>query len=514
MLLGLFALALPWVARNGADPDLWGYLCFGRLFFASGSFPFQDVFSYLPTKEMWVYHEWLTGVLFYALSARLGGAGLHAVLYLASALCLFAAYKTARLRGAGVSAALQGLVLAVQPWGVGTNPVRAQVFTYLFFAVFIYLLERARVRGRYRGLCLLVPIMILWANLHGGFLAGLGMVGLYGACAFYEKRPWRPCALCLAACALATAVNPYGFGYWPFILKAASMPRPEISEWLPALSAFSIAPGTILVFLFLVFFTLWLAASGRLKDLTSAAVLFVTAYLAFSHWRHLPFFGLAFMALVPPALDQGRERERGPRRLMAASLMVMILCMSAFISLFQWRDLFRMGRPWDLRIPGRQDACAGETVYPVDAVAFLKRSGVAGNVLTDFEWGEYMAWTLFPRCLVGVDGRYETVFPERVMAGFFDYLRGRPGWRDFLDSYPHEIVVTARDSVSEKNLSRHPEWIMASQGTVSTVFLYKKLYFSQAADGDGEFWHSTCNSAARSESVNQAKNSKPKNNAI
>ena len=48
-----------------ADPDLWGYLAFGRLFWESGYFPFHDVFSYIPTKEIWVYHEWLTGVLFF-----------------------------------------------------------------------------------------------------------------------------------------------------------------------------------------------------------------------------------------------------------------------------------------------------------------------------------------------------------------------------------------------------------------------------------------------------------------
>ena len=55
-----------------ADPDLWGYLAFGRLFWETSAFPYEDVFTYVPTLHPWVYHEWLTGVLFYPLYQNLG----------------------------------------------------------------------------------------------------------------------------------------------------------------------------------------------------------------------------------------------------------------------------------------------------------------------------------------------------------------------------------------------------------------------------------------------------------
>ena len=47
-----------------ADPDLWGYMAFGRLFWETGRFPYHDTLAYVPTLNVWVYHEWLTGPRF------------------------------------------------------------------------------------------------------------------------------------------------------------------------------------------------------------------------------------------------------------------------------------------------------------------------------------------------------------------------------------------------------------------------------------------------------------------
>ena len=60
------------LGQTTADLDLWGYLAFGRLFWGQPHFPYQDVFAYVPTLHPWVYHEWLTGVLFYPLYQTLG----------------------------------------------------------------------------------------------------------------------------------------------------------------------------------------------------------------------------------------------------------------------------------------------------------------------------------------------------------------------------------------------------------------------------------------------------------
>ena len=77
----LFVTLAFFSAVNLADPDLWGYLSFGRLFWHSEKFPYTDVFSYVPTLNLWVYHEWLTGVLFYPLYQVLRTPGLQVLKY-------------------------------------------------------------------------------------------------------------------------------------------------------------------------------------------------------------------------------------------------------------------------------------------------------------------------------------------------------------------------------------------------------------------------------------------------
>jgi hypothetical protein len=65
-LSGLFSVVMVLVLLNAlsgttADPDLWGYMAFGRFFWETKHFPYQDTFAYVPTLKIWVYHEWLTG---------------------------------------------------------------------------------------------------------------------------------------------------------------------------------------------------------------------------------------------------------------------------------------------------------------------------------------------------------------------------------------------------------------------------------------------------------------------
>ncbi len=70
---GLYLIFVALFSSPIADYDLWGYLSFGRIFWEESYFPYQDVFSYTPTKTIWVYHEWLTGVCLYFIYKYSGG---------------------------------------------------------------------------------------------------------------------------------------------------------------------------------------------------------------------------------------------------------------------------------------------------------------------------------------------------------------------------------------------------------------------------------------------------------
>ena len=211
--------------------DLWGYLAFGRLYWTGRSFPYQDVFAYVPTLKPWVYHEWLTGVVFYPLSIAAGAAGLQTLKYCLGLGTVALAYATARRRGASQAAATLLILMTGLILSCGCAPVRAQIFTFFFFSLVLYILERVKFSQRYGGLMWLPLILVPWANFHGGFVAGLGLIFLYALGEALAGRPFWPYVLTLVVAALATLINPYGWGYWSYLARALAMPRPEIREW-------------------------------------------------------------------------------------------------------------------------------------------------------------------------------------------------------------------------------------------------------------------------------------------
>lgn len=457
-----------------ADPDLWGYLAFGRLFWESAGFPYQDVFSYTPTLDPWVYHEWLTGVLFYPLYRSLGFQGLLVLRYLLALGTLGVIYQTARLRGAEPWAA--GVAAAVVAAGasIAFPPVRAQVFTYFCFALSLYLLEKARLSQRWRHLWPLIPLQAFWANVHGGSVAGLGLIFLYAAGELLSRRPFLPYVGVLAASLLATLLNPYGLDYWHYIIRAVTMPRPHITEWAPVhrlfLRGFTNLPTLFYIGL-MVLVSLLAFWQSRWREVTASLVWAVTLILGLKHGRHLPFFFLSFGALVPVCLNVHvhhlkslnifRQQWPAPAK---AALLVLLLVLSLGLG-----QRFIKAQPLSLRIPAVLESEA--FFYPVGAVEFIKRHGLGTKIVSQFEWGEYLLWELYPQVRVGFDGRYETVYPREVEEVYTNFIYARPEWREFLVKYPPDMILLRSREEIAGLLRKEPGWQAAYEDRGSVLFV-------------------------------------------
>jgi hypothetical protein len=434
--------------------DLWGYLAFGRLYWTGGSFPYQDVFAYVPTIKPWVYHEWLTGVVFYPLFTAARAPGLQILKYCLGLGTLALAYATARRRGASQVAATLFILMAALILGRGYATVRAQIFTFFFFALVLYILERVRLSNRWGGLMWLPLILVPWANFHGGFVAGLGLIVLYALGEALSGRPFWPYVLTLVVATLATLINPYGYVYWIYLAKALSMPRPEIREWDPIWQAYhtGVYPlPSVLIFLALILFSLFVMRRKEKWELTEILVWVVTLGLAIRSVRHIPFFVLALCALLPPALKYYEDYFRlilennaffsWARRAFAWALLVL----SAVILV-----IFFTRAPFSLIIP--------ERYYPVGAVRYLGYNHLSGKLVVHYDWGEYVIYLLYPHFRVAMDGRYETVYPPEVCQIYWDFAFARPNWKTFLEQYPPDFILLPKNEETTKLLTRDPAW--------------------------------------------------------
>jgi hypothetical protein len=452
------------LSSTTADPDLWGYLAFGRLFWGQGQFPYLDVFAYVPTLKPWIYHEWLTGVLFYPLYRTLGGPGLQVLKYALGLATMGAIYLTARRRGADLLPAALGVFFSLVGMSVGYSAVRAQVFTYFFFALFLYLLEDARLSRHWGKLWLLVPIQIVWCNLHGGFLAGLGLILLYAVGEFLSRHRFWPYLTCFLLAMLATSLNPYGLKYWSYLAQAVTMPRPEITEWVSIFAAYKqgyLSIQELAYNLALITFVVFLSWWARWREITPALVLLFTVYLAVTHNRHEVLFALVFGAYMPALLTiYFRELSTRPGFMVWVHRLgwkIPVLA-AVFLTCF---FAYRLEGRNPLQLVVTTDPPLGAVTgmyYPVGAIDYIEKRHLSVKLLVDFTWGEYCLWKLYPQCLVAIDGRYETVYPESVHKEYFDFLMGREGWRNFLQHYPPDMILIKLRSRVYGLLSGDPEW--------------------------------------------------------
>ena len=479
---GFYVLFILLFSRSLADYDMWGYLSFGRTFWEYGYFPYQDIFSYTPTKPLWVYHEWLTGIILYPLLKYLGPAGIQLLRYVFILMTIFVIYRTAILKGAsGIFAfTLISVGLILMSWGY-TPVIRAQIFTYFFFAASLFIAEYARKENNYFVLLWLLPIHILWCNLHGGFIAGLGLIALYALGEGLSGRRFTPFFLIFLGSCLVTLINPYGIEYWRYLVDAIIMPRPDITEWQSTLKSLKTntfnAPA--ILFIFLSFISLAAIISCGKRYLAELLIVAALTYLGIKHIRHTVFLGIVFGVFMPviitKTIDRVAKHKFSLKKAWLGPLFLVCFYLSINLIVGMLPSTIAMRSLSRKKIIPAFSLAAPSPVFPVGALKWLEQNSFEGNILPEFHWGQYFIWTTYPKCKVAIDGRYETVYTDHTQKESFDFSHGRDGWKIFLDKYPHDALVLVPKTNIYFLLLKEPGWKMAYSDQESAVFLRQHI---------------------------------------
>jgi len=445
---------------NEADNDLWGHVLFGSQIIAQRAVPWVDAYSYTVAGQPWVNHEWLSQVILAAAYRWAGSPGLLLLKFGIATLTFLLLFRMIRRRSATpyIWGTVGLLAIAVLARGFAIRP---QIFTYCGAALTLWLIDGYR-RGQRRALWFLPLLFLAWVNMHGGFILGLGILGVY-ACATLLRdapRPWQPWAA-LTASVVVTALNPYGPRLLLYIWNELSRSHP-ITEWQRA------APTDAAQF---VFFALFAALVATLplrrnwRDDGWEAVLAVgVGVLALRHQRHTPVFALCAAAPLAAQLEQTRDwvarrssfaLSPGAQRIVSFGIVALALLQLSLTGMRLWRDGLRV-----IYEPGD---------YPVAAVRALRDAGAPLNLAVPLDWGEYVLWSLAPQVKVSIDGRFATVFPEQVVEDNFAFFTSAPTWRRLLEHYPTEAVLVPADWSSP--IRREPGWQRAYGDTVAEIYV-------------------------------------------
>jgi hypothetical protein len=346
---------------------------------------------------------------------------------------LFAALAVGRRMGASWNALLLLAIPAAACLLPGYIPVlRCHTFTYCFFGVTLLCLESIRAEKKWP-LFVQPLVMLVWANVHGGCVAGFGTVAVYAAFAVRTRKHVKPMLLVSLACLAVTFINPYGLKFWPNLLRAVLRPRPDITEWQP-LPLFANDP--FLAFRILFVLVVVLVAVGwrrvAVKSWPGFVLLIITAYLGWRSRRQVPFFAVATLAFVGPFLEAALAPfvERFRARLKPEFALAVLYGLVAIFVAAQYLPQ----ASFEINAPVGHD--------PVREADILSLAQAEGNLATPFGWGSYCAWRLHPKIKISMDGRYEAAFPEstfQMNSDFYD-KRGR-NWDRLIREYPVDYVL-------------------------------------------------------------------------
>lgn len=470
-------------AMRGADADLWGHLLYGQLFLDNGGQIVADPYAYTTQGRQWSTHEYVAQM---ALAAAYGLGGTIGLILLKTLLALVAlGFLYACLRESTADPRLAGPLLILVSISVGQWCVfRPQVFTFALFALFVFVLFRHLLQRR-SPLWLLPILMPLWVNVHGGFLAGIGAVGLVlllrGVQAL-NAHGWKiapllrhcwPLGLTLLACFVGTLINPLGWRLWPYLATELSYKpnRQFIQEWLPILfDGRQTFVEVLFVALVLLLLGTGVLAQWRPGKIAGLAVwqwllaCLPLGYMASQSVRHIPIFTIWVTPILGLLLVAVREAWGERRRLVWTWMMITTLILA-----------LAMLRLWVVVAdPAPVISTAGPVLGnkgPFGLQAFLRANQLKGRLYTPLWWGSYLSFELHPAILVSCDGRNVTLFdPDTITTNLTYYSETAPDSSAPL-AHGSDFLAVPTEAPGLQAIRQDPHWELLYEDPEALLFV-------------------------------------------
>jgi hypothetical protein len=429
--LALAAIVLAVFTHTRADPDLWGHVRFGEDMVAAQTVHVPESYSFVSDRP-WVNHEWLAEVVMYSSYAAAGGFGLIVLKLLLLTTMLAAVVIT--LHQISLTPLTRALLigLVVISTVPQANHVRPQLFSLALFAWLLAMLARARHSKR--ALLLTIPIMSLWANVHGGWIVGAGTLMVWAAGGLFTNDSTKDKLILVAvaiAAAASTLLNPYGWHLWEFLQETVGLSRPDIVEWQPVYRLdfiFMALWGMVLLALGLA---LWRGIVDRSLELQAAAVPLILAVAAFRVGRLQSFFAISAVMLMAAPFRTVRDvsvvQPAAVRPAALPKIAAVLVMALAIVS-------------GSLKAASENVGCVrmDSGKLPESSISdVIAERGLRGRMLTWFSWGEYAIWHWGrDGILVSMDGRRETVYSNDAVTDHLKFYF-QPGAR-------HAIVEKLR----------------------------------------------------------------------
>ena len=490
-LLPIFFL---YVRGDGArtllsDADTGWHIRTGQWILAHGRVPDHDIFSFTKAGQPWFAWEWLWDVIFGWLHLHWGLAAVALVNTVLLGVVFVLVYKLSWWKSGNALASI-AVTLAAVAASVSHWLARPHLTTWLFVVLFYWLLEHDRA-ARTRALWWLPVLMVLWTNLHGGFVAGFLLVGAYAAgeviSAVVEAEPgvraraWasaRRYGWIAAACAVASIINPNGLNLHVHIAKylVDTSIQTGIAEFLPFSFQHPMAKFVEAMMLLAGVAAVW---NAYRRHFVYTILLVMWMHAGLFSARHLPIFAIVAapilalcLAEMAPALRELKvaawlrrtaggvaeaNSELGSVERIDRIPVVLALSVAVLAGLF-W---VRAGEKFEAVFDSKR--------FPVQAAERLVGPRYAAGVFSTDQWGDYLIYRHYPNVKVFIDGRSD-FYGQKFDDQYVQVVDAASNWEKPLDEYRVQTVLLPVDSAVNSVLKQSASWRVVYDDHVAILF--------------------------------------------
>ncbi|MDE2142877.1 MAG: hypothetical protein KGJ84_10740 [Elusimicrobia bacterium] len=437
--LGLLAGAAAAAFRKLPDPDLPWHLAVGRAVLSTHSFLPGDAFSFtFPGK--YVPYEYLSDVVLYMAHRVSPSLGLHVLLL----LCVLVLLRLMRSPDDRESFVFGGFVLALSlialgPWLL----VRPATLGFPILAGEMFLIERHRKSGDRRFIFALIPLQILWANVHGFAIIGAGIIALYAIVSAEKDRRIA------AAAVVATCLCSFGPGIFLGPLRIADHSR-FLTEWTPASYDLLIHYDPAV----LALMGLSVAAAVRSRDIFSRVLIGIFMAASLLRFRLTPVFIVVSAPLIVRELWPYVRGKRSLPCVAAAAALVAPFGLMA-------QQVAPLGTGFD------------PSWLPVAACDYAEAHHLEGPVWNNLAFGGYLIWR-FPDRKVFIDGRTAYLYPIDFMERAWKAETDPAAFADLDGKYHFAWAMTdARGGPFGLTLAQDHRWTMVYLDDRAAIYVKK-----------------------------------------
>jgi len=356
---------------------------------------------------------------------------------------------------------------------------RPHMFTLLFLVTWYYVIDSFQ-NDRNNFLYLLPLSMLLWINLHGGFILGFILIVIFIAYNLgrlyiskntdkeFHRRKVKCLLFATIASVLVSLANPKGIHtlLFPFEVATNHLIMDNYGEFLSP--NFHSAPFTAFRFFLLLMIAFLGASKGKLNFIELAFILIFTNMSLLSA-RFIPLFAI----ILAPILSKHGDimlnninnnfsnfvvyRARAHESIDKSARGYIWPIIAVFVV---------VGLAASTRIKYKFD----EKIKPVDAVEFLKKEHISGNMFNNDEFGDYIIYSAYPQYKVFFDGRADIYGNEKIQ----DYLNGvnmRPGWEKVMEKYNIDWIIYNTDSSLSQYLNLKKDWKLIYTDNVANIYV-------------------------------------------